>query len=174
MAVFNSTAAKLYQDAPKVEQYPTEMFKDVAPVQADFIGEDWPAVDDFANPEWKDDKLDAASRTVLCTKMDTKDKTVPQFGLYTMKEQRAIQASYDAESVSATGGPTTSRTVTVAGGSGVVAALTAGGGDAPAISLKALGWTSDDVAMIPQAWGNIIPPGSELTPQAAATSAGLS
>lgn len=192
LAVFNSTAAKLYQDAPKVEQYPTEMFKDVAPVQADFIGEDWPTVEDFANPEWKDDKLDASSRTVLCTKMDTKDKTVPQFGLYTMKEQRAIQASYDAESVSATGGPTTSRTVTVVGGSGVVAALTAGGGDAgayvfisdmgyrhslgdaPAISLKALGWTSDDVAMIPQAWGNIIPPGSELTPQAAATSAGLS
>ena len=64
LAVFNSTAAKLYQDAPKVEQYPTEMFKDVAPVQADFIGEDWPTVEDFANPEWKDDKLDAASRTV--------------------------------------------------------------------------------------------------------------
>ena len=40
--------------------------------------------------------------------------------------------------------------------------------------MKALGWTEENVSTIPEAWANIIPPGSDLTPQAAASSVGLS
>ena len=190
LAVFNSTAARLYRDAPATRQFDTDMFKDVTPVHADFIGEDWPAYDDFSDPVWDDQKADASNRTALCAQMTTSN-TTPKLGLYTMPRQRAIEASYDPESVSSSS-PTTNRSVTVAGGSGALVAITSAGsqaaayafvsdqgyihslGPTPMVSMKALGWTEENVSTIPEAWANIIPPGSDLTPQAAASSVGLS
>ena len=99
LVVFNSTAARLYQDAPPSKKFPTEMFKYVEPVRAVFVGDDWPAVEDFESPEWFDESRDAASRTVLCAQMDTTDRLNPTFDLVTMPEKRAIEASYDAESL---------------------------------------------------------------------------
>ena len=190
LAVFNSTAARLYRDAPATRQFDTDMFKDVTPVHADFIGEDWPAYDDFSDPVWDDQKADASNRTALCAQMTTSN-TTPKLGLYTMPRQRAIEASYDPESVSSSS-PTTNRSVTVAGGSGALVAITSAGsqaaayafvsdqgyihslGPTPMVSMKALGWTEENVSTIPEAWANIIPPGSDMTPQAAASSVGLS
>ncbi|EJN46632.1 type VII secretion protein EccB [Pauljensenia sp. UMB0018B] len=192
LAVFNSTAARLYRDAPATRQFGTDMFKDVTPVHADFIGEDWPRYEDFSDPVWNDQKADASNRTALCAHMSTTNKAVPKLGLYTMPYQRAVQASYDAESVSSPSGPTTTRTVTVAGGSGALVAITSAGGQAaayafvsdqgyihslgatPTVSMNALGWKQDDVAAIPETWANLIPPGTDMTPQAAASSVGLS
>ena len=109
-----------------------------------------------------------------------------------MPHQRAVQASYDAESVNSPSGPTTTRTVTVAGGSGALVAITSAGSQAaayafvsdqgyihslgatPTVSMNALGWKQDDVAAIPETWANLIPPGTDMTPQAAASSVGLS
>lgn len=192
LAVFNSTASRLYKDAPPTRPFPTDMFKDVTPVHADFIGEDWPLYEHFADAQWADPKADASSRTALCAQMSTTDHAVPQLGLYVMPHQRAVQAAYDAESVSSTSGPTTTRTVTVAGGSGALVAITSGGGEAaayafvsdqghmhslgasPSASINALGWAQTDASAIPEAWALLIPPGTDLTPQAAATSVGLS
>ena len=192
LVVFNSTAARLYQDAPPSKKFPTEMFKYVEPVRAVFVGDDWPDVEDFEAPEWFDESRDAASRTVLCAKMDTTDHAKPQFDLVTMPEKRAIEASYDAESLQSPKGPSTTRNVTVAGGSGALLALTSGGGgeaasyvfvsdlgfrhslgDVPTVSMNALGWSASEAASVPRAWGELIPPGSEMSPKAAATSVGL-
>ena len=190
LAVFNSTAARLYRDAPATRQFDTDMFKDVTPVHADFIGEDWPDYEDFSDPVWDDQKADASNRTALCAQMTTSAQT-PKLGLYTMPQQRAVEASYDPESVSSPS-PTTNRSVTVAGGTGALVAITSAGsqaaayafvsdqgyihslGPTPMVPIKALGWTQDKVSTIPEAWANIIPPGSDLTPQAAAASVGLS
>ena len=192
LVVFNSTAARLYQDAPPSKKFPTEMFKYVEPVQAVFVGDDWPDVEDFEAPEWFDESRDAASRTVLCAKMDNTDRLNPKFDLVTMPEKRAIEASYDAESLQSPKGPSTTRNVTVAGGSGALLALTSGGGgeaasyvfisdmgfrhslgDVPSVSMKALGWSASDAVSVPRAWGELIPPGSEMSPKAAAASVGL-
>ena len=192
LVVFNSTAARLYQDAPPSKKFPTEMFKYVEPVQAVFVGEDWPDVEDFEAPEWFDESRDAASRTVLCAKMDNTDRLNPKFDLVTMPEKRAIEASYDAESLQSPKGPSTTRNVTVAGGSGALLALTSGGGgeaasyvfisdmgfrhslgDVPSVSMNALGWSASEAASVPRAWGELIPPGSEMSPKAAAASVGL-
>ena len=190
LAVFNSTAARLYRDAPATRQFDTDMFKDVTPVHADFIGEDWPDYEDFSDPVWDDQKADASNRTALCAQMTTSAQT-PKLALYTMPQQRAVEASYDPESVSSPS-PTTNRSVTVAGGTGALVAITSAGsqaaayafvsdqgyihslGPTPMVPIKALGWTQDKVSTIPEAWANIIPPGSDLTPQAAAASVGLS
>ena len=192
LVVFNSTAARLYQDAPPSKKFPTEMFKYVEPVQAVFVGDDWPAVEDFESPEWFDESREASSRTVLCAAMDTTDRAKPTFDLVTMPEKRAIEASYDAESLQSPKGPSTTRNVTVAGGSGALLALTSGGGgeaasyvfisdmgfrhslgDVPSVSMNALGWQASEAASVPRAWGELIPPGSEMSPKAAATSVGL-
>ena len=192
LVVFNSTAARLYQDAPPSKKFPTEMFKYVEPVRAVFIGDDWPDVEDFESPEWFDESRDAAIRTVLCAAMDTTDRANPKFDLVTMPEKRAIEASYDAESLQSPKGPSTTRSVTVAGGSGALLALTSGGGgeaasyvfisdlgfrhslgDVPAVSMNALGWQPSEAASVPRAWGELIPPGSEMSPKAAATSVGI-
>lgn len=190
LAVFNSTAARLYRDAPATRQFDTDMFKDVTPVHADFIGEDWPDYEDFSDPVWDDQKADASNRTALCAQMTTSAQA-PKLGLYTMPHQRAVEASYDPESVSSPS-PTTNRSVTVAGGTGALVAITSAGSQAaayafvsdqgyihslgpnPMVPIKALGWTQDKVSVIPEAWANIIPSGSDLTPQAAASSVGLS
>ena len=192
LAVFNSTAARLYKDAPTGKQLPTEEFKDIAPVHADFIGEDWPPYEHFAQAEWANDKRDSATQTVVCAKMDTTDHAVPKIGLYTMPKKDADAASYDPESLNATTGPVTTRKVTVGGGSGALVAISPGGGEAaaygfvsdlgyfhslgdvPSTSIKLLGWTQADATAIPQAWSNLIPQGAELTPKAAAASVGLS
>lgn len=75
LAVFNSTAARLYRDAPATRQFDTDMFKDVTPVHADFIGEDWPDYEDFSDPVWDDQKADASNRTALCAQMTTSAQT---------------------------------------------------------------------------------------------------
>ena len=192
LVVFNSTAARLYQDAPPSKKFPTEMFKYVEPVRAVFVGDDWPDAQDFESPEWSDESRDAASRTVLCAQMDTTDRANPKFDLVTMPEKRAIEASYDAESLQSSKGPFTTRNVTVAGGSGALLALTSGGGgeaasyvfisdmgfrhslgDVPSVSMNALGWSASEAASVPRAWGELIPPGAEMSPKAAASSVGI-
>lgn len=192
LAVFNSTASRLYQDAPPTKSFSTDMFKDVTPVHADFIGEDWPPYENFANVEWADPKADAQTRTSLCARMSTVDRASPTITLGVMPKQRAVQAAYDAESVSSPSGPTTTRAATVAGGSGALVAITSGGGRAaayafvsdmgyihslgtvPSASINALGWAQSDAVVIPEAWALLIPSGTDMTPQAAAESVGLS
>jgi len=124
--------------------------------------------------------------------MSTVDRASPTITLGVMPKQRAVQAAYDAESVSSPSGPTTTRAATVAGGSGALVAITSGGGQAaayafvsdmgyihslgtvPSASINALGWAQSDAVVIPEAWALLIPSGTDMTPQAAAESVGLS